>query len=74
MFSETVVIPGIPVDNLGMDEAVERIFAMVEDYRRDRRPRLVTTVNVDFVVNTPTRRLSGLRRLGSARRMIEGTP
>jgi len=61
MFAETVVILGIPVDNLGMDEAVERIFAMVEDYRRDRRPRLVATVNVDFVVNTLTWRLTRIR-------------
>ncbi len=54
MEAGTVVILGIAVDNLDMDETVERIFEMVESYESDRRPKQVATVNVDFVVNTLT--------------------
>jgi len=61
MSAEAVVILGIPIDNLTMDETVERIFAMIEAYREDLRPRLVATVNVDFVVNTLTWRLGRVR-------------
>ena len=52
MSDETIVILGIPVDNLTMDMAVNRIFSMVDDYAGDGRARLVATVNVDFLVNT----------------------
>ena len=52
MSDETIVILGIPVDNLTMDMAVNRIFSMVNDYAGDGRARLVATVNVDFLVNT----------------------
>jgi exopolysaccharide biosynthesis WecB/TagA/CpsF family protein/anti-anti-sigma factor len=58
MTRETIVILGIPVDNLDMDETVEGIFDLIEAYRRDGRARQVATVNVDFVVNTLTWRLS----------------
>ena len=61
MISETVLILGIPVDNLTMDETIERIFSMIEAYKQDERPRLVATVNVDFVVNTLTWRLGRIR-------------
>ena len=61
MTRETIVILGIPVDNLDMDETVERIFALIEASRKDGKARLVATVNVDFVVNTLTWRLSRLR-------------
>ena len=61
MIRETIVILGIPVDNLDMDETVERIFDLIEASREDGRARLVATVNVDFVVNTLTWRLSRLR-------------
>jgi exopolysaccharide biosynthesis WecB/TagA/CpsF family protein len=40
---------GIPVDNLTLAEAVERVVAMAQT--RDGRPRLVSTLNVDFLVN-----------------------
>lgn len=49
---ETIVILGIPVDNLTMNMAVNRIFSMVDDFAVDGRARLVATVNVDFLVNT----------------------
>ena len=51
MSDETIVILGIPVDNLTMDMAVDRIFSMIDDYSVDGRARLVATVNVDFLVN-----------------------
>jgi exopolysaccharide biosynthesis WecB/TagA/CpsF family protein/anti-anti-sigma factor len=61
MFRETIVILGIPIDNFNMDETVERIFDMIKAFRGDGRPRQVATVNVDFVVNTLTWRLSRFR-------------
>jgi N-acetylglucosaminyldiphosphoundecaprenol N-acetyl-beta-D-mannosaminyltransferase len=61
MTRETIVILGIPVDNLDMDETVERILALIEASRKDGKARLVVTVNVDFVVNTLTWRLSRFR-------------
>jgi len=61
MHKETIVILGIPIDNLDMDETVERIFAMIGDYAADRRPRLVATANVDFIVNTLSWRLKRIR-------------
>lgn len=43
---------GIPVDNLSLNEAVDAIFQLVEDYRKDQEPKLVATLNVDFLVNS----------------------
>jgi N-acetylglucosaminyldiphosphoundecaprenol N-acetyl-beta-D-mannosaminyltransferase len=51
MHNETVVILGVPVDNLTMDEAMARIFSMIDAYASDGRPSQVATVNVDFLVN-----------------------
>ena len=61
MVRETIVILGIPVDNLDMDKTIERIFNLIEASRRDGRARQVATVNVDFIVNTLTWRLSRFR-------------
>lgn len=44
MGDDTVVILGIPVDNLTMDTAVNRIFSMIDDFAEDGRARLVATV------------------------------
>jgi N-acetylglucosaminyldiphosphoundecaprenol N-acetyl-beta-D-mannosaminyltransferase len=41
---------GIPVDNLSLQDAVDRIVAMTKDYKG--RTRLVSTLNVDFLVNS----------------------
>jgi len=49
--TDIVLILGIPLDNLTMTETVDRIHAMVADFRKDGKPRLVATVNVDFLVN-----------------------
>lgn len=40
---------GIPVDDLTLADALGRIVAMAK--RRDGKPRLVSTLNVDFIVN-----------------------
>ena len=61
MTRDTIVILGIPVDNLDMAETVDRIFNLIEASRKDGRARHVATVNVDFVVNTLTWRLSRFR-------------
>ena len=41
---------GIPVDNLSLEEAVDRIVDMAR--ARDGKARLVSTLNVDFLVNS----------------------
>jgi exopolysaccharide biosynthesis WecB/TagA/CpsF family protein len=50
---DTVIILGVPVDRVDMAAALERIFDQVTAYRHDPTPtpRLVATVNVDFLVN-----------------------
>jgi len=47
----TSLILGIPVDDLTMEEATERIFGLVESFGPETRPHLVATINVDFLVN-----------------------
>lgn len=61
MPSDTVMVLGIPVDNLTMDEAIAAVFSMVDAYRFDHRPRLVATANADLIVNTLTWSLGGIR-------------
>jgi N-acetylglucosaminyldiphosphoundecaprenol N-acetyl-beta-D-mannosaminyltransferase len=46
-----VVIAGVPVDDVTMQESVERSATFVEDGRRSGRTHQIATVNVDFVVN-----------------------
>lgn len=58
---DTIVLLGIPIDNLTIEAAVEKIAELAALYRRDGRPRHVATVNVDFMVNTLAWRLSGVR-------------
>jgi exopolysaccharide biosynthesis WecB/TagA/CpsF family protein len=50
MKTDARIILGIPIDNLTLDGAVQRIFSLIEAYSPDQRPRLVVTVNVDFLV------------------------
>ncbi|HHO76650.1 MAG TPA: WecB/TagA/CpsF family glycosyltransferase [Deltaproteobacteria bacterium] len=52
MRHNSIAILGIPLDNLTMEETVESVFSMIEEYHTDKRPRQVCTVNTDFVVNT----------------------
>lgn len=41
---------GIPVDNLSLQQAIDRVVEMAKS--RDGRTRLVSTLNVDFLVNS----------------------
>lgn len=50
---------GIPVDNLTLDSAVDRIVTMAK--LRDGKARLVSTLNVDFLVNSLGTRFSRAR-------------
>ena len=52
MKSEPIIILGVPIDRLTMDQTVEQIFHLVDCYAHDGRPRLVCTVNADFLANT----------------------
>jgi N-acetylglucosaminyldiphosphoundecaprenol N-acetyl-beta-D-mannosaminyltransferase len=61
MKRSTTVILGVPVDALTMDEALERVFHLVETYRIDHVPRLVCTVNTDFLANTMSWSLNMVR-------------
>jgi N-acetylglucosaminyldiphosphoundecaprenol N-acetyl-beta-D-mannosaminyltransferase len=47
----TASILGMPVDDVTMDEAVDRVVELVHDGRLTGRTHQVATVNVDFVVN-----------------------
>ncbi len=50
---------GIPVDNLTLTEAVDKVTAMAR--RREGRARLVSTLNVDFLVNALGTRFADAR-------------
>lgn len=47
---ETTVLLGVPIDNLGLDEAVDRIFSMTDACARDGRPRLAVAVDADTII------------------------
>lgn len=57
-----VMIFSIPVDNETLNSAVNRILLLIKDYQLDKTPKLVVTINVDFLINS----LSWVLR-GSAR-------
>ncbi len=42
---------GVPVDDVTMDEALDRVTAMVERGRTSGRVHMIATVNVDFICN-----------------------
>lgn len=42
---------GIAVDNLDMDNAVEKIAELITNFQFDKQARSVATLNVDFMVN-----------------------
>ena len=58
---DTIVLMGIPIDNLTTGDAVEKIAQLSAQYRQDGKPRHVATVNVDFMVNTLSWRPTGVR-------------
>jgi N-acetylglucosaminyldiphosphoundecaprenol N-acetyl-beta-D-mannosaminyltransferase len=47
-----LVVLGVPVDNLTMDEALDRCDAFVAEGRASGRTHQIATVNADFVVNS----------------------
>lgn len=53
-YRDCIVILGIPIDNLTMEETLKKITFMIEKFRNDGRSRQIVTVNVDFVINTLT--------------------
>ena len=61
MKTNPIAILGIPLDNLTMEETIESIFSMIEEYFTDKRPRQICTVNTDFVANTLPWNLSKTR-------------
>ncbi len=52
MKNKRSIIQGILVDNLDMNQALDAIQDMGEQYLKDQRSRYVATINVDFLVNT----------------------
>jgi len=52
MSPENIVVLGIPFDNVSFTETITVIFDMIDRFQEDRRPRLVATANVDFIVKT----------------------
>ncbi|MDM8526169.1 WecB/TagA/CpsF family glycosyltransferase [Desulfococcaceae bacterium HSG8] len=50
MSRDTKLILGLPIDNVTMDQAVQRIFDLIDRYEKYKQPRLVVTVHIDFVV------------------------
>lgn len=53
-YRDCIVILGIPIDNLTMQETLKNITFMIENFKKDGRSRHIVTVNVDFVVKTLT--------------------
>jgi len=52
MYLETNLVLGLPIQNLDMKEVVKTAHTMVTTYKKDRKPKQIATVNVDFLVNT----------------------
>lgn len=49
---DAIGILGVPIDNLTLNEAVPSIFSAFQDYEADNIPRYISTVNIDFLVNS----------------------
>lgn len=49
---DSSMIFGLPIDNLSTEETVEKIFSMISQFKRDKTPRLIGSVNVDNLVMT----------------------
>jgi len=48
---DKISILGVLVDNLTMDEVVDKIFDMIDEFQEKELPRQLATLNVDFLVN-----------------------
>ncbi len=49
---DCISVLGIPIDDLTMNDAVDSVFRMIDEYRESRTPKYIATVNVDFITNT----------------------
>ncbi len=61
MNRSSVVILGVPIDSFSMEETIQYIFSLMEGYGEDGKPRLVCTVNLDFISKTLSWSLKGSR-------------
>ncbi len=50
MNSDSIVILGVPVDNLAMEETISRLFSMARAYDEDGRPRMAVAVTADTIM------------------------
>ncbi|MFK5985965.1 MAG: WecB/TagA/CpsF family glycosyltransferase [Pseudomonadota bacterium] len=57
-----VMILGVPIDNVSLKSAIKRILFFIKEYQQDKRPRQVATVNVDFLMNSLSWKISGPAR------------
>lgn len=66
--TSAVLVAGVPVDDVTMEEAVDVVLGLVEDGRTRGISHQVATVNVDFIVNAQRDRrlMSILRRAALA--------
>lgn len=51
MCMQSKLILGLPINNLSMKEVLSKILSMIDEYKKDQKPRQIATVNVDFLVN-----------------------
>ncbi|MFW6011694.1 MAG: STAS domain-containing protein [Desulfosalsimonas sp.] len=51
IFPETAVILGIPIDNLRLEQIIDRMFKMAADYETDGRPRTAVAVDLNTVIH-----------------------
>lgn len=49
---ERLLILGLPCANVTLDEAVEFILHLIDQYQIDKKPKYVATVNFDFLVKS----------------------
>ena len=61
MQRNSVIILGVPIDSLTLPQALDEIVALVSESLQDGVPKLVATVNVDFIVHTLGKHLPDIR-------------
>ncbi len=47
-----IALLGVPIDCVSLQESIKRIVTLEEEFLEDRRPRYVSTVNVDFLMQS----------------------
>ncbi len=51
MTNESIVIQGVPIDNLDLEESLSMLFAMTRAYDEDGRSRMAVTVTADIIMS-----------------------